>query len=807
MIRPYQSQSIAKAQGSHQAIPTIVLIAFGAAFFLLTLRLGASPAGDLLDPSWAAAISHAFKNGAAWGRDIVFPYGPLGFLHAFSPYDPDLFPLFLTGQIIVGLLISTLIAMSLRSLTTMGVLGFALSALAIAPALWGDVLFIFAATSSLLVLLPHVTGNKTDDRLETLKILIGSLTLATLALIKINMLFPALTYWATISFLYLKKEKPSSRAAAMLAFPVFLLGIWLASRQDLSDLPTFLATSLHSVSQYTQGMSLAPSLADDAIGLIFAALAAALFLAIAWPHRRETSILVSLAYMALCLFMAWRSGFTRADAHILTFYASLPLISITLLALPVRNATRYGALALSAACLVCYFHYNQKLLSLGPAASPTIAAHQIWSSIRFLSNPNELTGIRESERMAAEEQHGLPKIRSIVGNASIDMFGSQQGVLIANNLDYSPRPTIQSYAAYSPKLAELNRRHYSNHETSPRFVLIGATPIDNHLFASEDPLSLMEILKSYGPVTMERSFLLMRRLPADPGPADKVAHGSARIGEWISIPATRRHGYVTLKIDIRRSVLGTVASTLIREPALNLEYVLSDGTVLTYRLIRGNANSGFIVNPLLRSGEDIVRLYFDTPLQQVAQVRLVPSSRQGAFHFKDTFDYSLDAGSLPHSAVEQARTSAWNILYPGFSHVPTSQTGLVTTTNVNGQTMVFAHADASLDFSPGTGSFRIVADVGVDSEIALHAECNNADGVQFQLTKPGLDEPLAALHVAAPRTKAPANTSHALQADHVTTEAGEIVRLEVLSGPPGSSSICDWAFINGFRIDVESQEQ
>ncbi len=45
------------------------------------------PAPDL-DSSWALALGYAFNHGWQFGKDIVFTYGPYGFLYG-KLFDPD----------------------------------------------------------------------------------------------------------------------------------------------------------------------------------------------------------------------------------------------------------------------------------------------------------------------------------------------------------------------------------------------------------------------------------------------------------------------------------------------------------------------------------------------------------------------------------------------------------------------------------------------------------------------------------------------------------------------------------------------
>src|SRR5438046_1733097 len=66
-------------------------------FLLLTLpTFLPEPSSDV---SWAAVLHYAWAANWQFGRDIVFTYGPLGFLHP-GIYMPETWPWFLAYQVV-----------------------------------------------------------------------------------------------------------------------------------------------------------------------------------------------------------------------------------------------------------------------------------------------------------------------------------------------------------------------------------------------------------------------------------------------------------------------------------------------------------------------------------------------------------------------------------------------------------------------------------------------------------------------------------------------------------------------------------
>src|SRR5260221_6449265 len=68
-------------------VPTWLL---GAIVALLGWKVAMNPPSVGLDSSWNGGLAMALENGLQWGRDIVFTYGPLGFMNGQGLWYSDL---------------------------------------------------------------------------------------------------------------------------------------------------------------------------------------------------------------------------------------------------------------------------------------------------------------------------------------------------------------------------------------------------------------------------------------------------------------------------------------------------------------------------------------------------------------------------------------------------------------------------------------------------------------------------------------------------------------------------------------------
>lgn len=79
------ARRIGERTGPLARIPHYVRIA--AVVGLLTWPvISLAPEPRVLDPSWQAALHMSFRSGLHFGRDVIFTYGPLGFLALPTPH-------------------------------------------------------------------------------------------------------------------------------------------------------------------------------------------------------------------------------------------------------------------------------------------------------------------------------------------------------------------------------------------------------------------------------------------------------------------------------------------------------------------------------------------------------------------------------------------------------------------------------------------------------------------------------------------------------------------------------------------------
>ena len=108
------------------AITAAVAIAAGVLVLLLQIKIG-NGFGDSLDAAWGEVLNWGTAHGAQWGRDLVFTYGPLGFVTPDISFDPATYWPTLLLQIGFAAVTALLVAVNLRKLTLASGLAFVLA--------------------------------------------------------------------------------------------------------------------------------------------------------------------------------------------------------------------------------------------------------------------------------------------------------------------------------------------------------------------------------------------------------------------------------------------------------------------------------------------------------------------------------------------------------------------------------------------------------------------------------------------------------------------------------------------------------
>jgi hypothetical protein len=745
---------------------------------------------DGLDPSWRAALLQARHLDLGFGNQIVFAGGPLSHVYT-KGFSNSLFhELLFSTVLFTAFYLAFLINAVTRSGTVfVAIVGITPFFLSVVP----DAIYIglpFCA-SLLGTLQPQGT------RVRAL-VALGAAASAIATLAKFSV-FPA----AAVGFLVV-----DALAVRNKRFPIatiaYGLGItatfWFTSPNGV--LAEFIRNSLDFSAGYSEAMSLSGSVRE----LCLVAVGTLTIVGLAAVNEFRNARDGELQYMAafgrvimICafLFVCIKGGLVRHDPHAVIAWQGLSFAAAAYCASSWRTfSPRMAAafVALSVAGLMFTVGIWARYMNV-PAyevVSTQVAARKmdLMGWVEFISGPRRWLALKEAtQRGAAEQlriQHPLPAV-----DGTVDAIPSIQSALIAHDLRYVPRPSIQQYATYTHRLIEKNREFFRG-DRAPDFVLMAPEVIDGRYPAFAEGPIWPDLLARYAPQDIVGDLVVLRKRdrPLDL-PMRPMQTQSGTVGERVFFgPATQ--GVIFARIDLQPTLLGRLASLLFKSAMLDIHIQYADGTEARYRFLPAIAREGFFLSPTIASAETYLELAGGLAKTNPLKVRsfVIQPGTLAKWLWAKQFLVTLDAmdddalrADLMKSEMTpraKQRLELLSILY----QAPNAKLAML-------PQGLLAHAPIKFSIPTHTGR---TLDVGFGIVDGAWKDDANTDGVCFRVTVPGASAPAWERCLDPKQTSADRGPQ---QATITLPEAADTVEVETACR---NNCAWDWSYWNRLSL-------
>ena len=555
-----------------------------------------------LDPSWQIGINQAAAQGLAFGRDMIFTFGPYSFVFS-EVYHPATGTAMLLCCVYLAVIFGACIVPLKKNVRDVWVLA----------------LCVFLAgmiypRDALLFLIPLVVAlaafqryfsqesvqrsatSTTGSQVGWLVLLLSPLGLLPLVKGSLIVLCVAVPLLCFVSFLW-KNEK--IMAAICLVVPVLsALTFWILIGQSPTTIPDHLINLGQIIAGYTEAMALQGSLEHTFLYLLNAALL--LIVVIYYSTDRFKKIYLGSLY-SVFLFITFKAGFVRQDIHV---FIAADSLCIAALMLPFifnnLSGKLVGVLAVLTVLVTAnLFERSGDIAHQFVIEQFTATYLSAWEGIINRATIHDWPLSDYQARIASlRESAGFPPMRG-----TTDIYSFDQVDLIATGLRWSPRPILQSYSAYTPVLAEINRSHLLGAE-APDNIIFKVQPIDGRLPALMDGASWPQLLLNYH-VTASRNDELFLKKNASAYPAAErlpLKAEAHQFGEVVRVPAGTQP--VFAELTIQPTWVGRLANLLYKPNQLFIQITTEDGRVGVYRLIAGMAKSPFLISPFIGTTKD-----------------------------------------------------------------------------------------------------------------------------------------------------------------------------------------------------------
>ncbi|MFM0395399.1 hypothetical protein [Paraburkholderia phytofirmans] len=423
---------------------------------------------------------------------------------------------------------------------------------------------------------------------------------------------------ALLGFVALIWGRRFGLAALVVIVPaVAMITAWCWCGQPVEALPAFFIAQSPIISGYTEAMSYP----GPAGAVVFYAIASLIVVACIWRSWKlplPFRVIATLGAL-LYLFVSFKAGFIRQDAH--TIIGAGALLLVTIWAASLVNAR--AAITLLLISALCAYSALPKTYPLRALRDVSIDSYR--SMVGAALHPPTADDLRAAFRAANQAIAAQTPLPTIQG--TVDIYPVDLSAIFANDLAWSGRPVFQSYSAYTPALEAANAQHLLG-ATAPDTIFFDISPIDGRLAALDEASSWPILRSRYTVSEIGRRFVVMkRRSTAAPGEPSLLSEGTFSLSAPIAVP--RSDQPVVAKVGITQSLLGRMLSTVFRSPIMQVELTLDNGTVVTRRYIPAMGTNGFVISPFVESNESFVRMAQDGANQlRVKSVRFVSDKPQ-----------------------------------------------------------------------------------------------------------------------------------------------------------------------------------
>ena len=454
-----------------------------------------------LDSSYTWGLNYLLVHDYETLKQLVYPIGVLGFLKMPLAIGNNLIWAIVFYSIIKFWFLFSLLSLSISEYKVKRIIQFVLVV----------IISMYSGFDITLVALCVLLGIRFLEHQKLLSILM----LTIVAYISFNIktsigisAFSVLFMTVTINFLKLKDWKQLLKIIGISISTILIIGIILF--QDFGLIVTRFFQAFKISSGYSSSLSLHP----DNNWLVLSGFILSILLI---PLIFKTKRIRILFYQFLpSFFMMWKHAMVREDAshNGILFYFTLIFWAMAIIYCN-KNIWRMGILGIASMSL---FYLNLKNID---------GFNRINLNLNGIKNLNEIVHykkcVEDNNQITSKELEKL-KLNSetlnTIGQQTIDFYPWEHAYAKVNNLNWSPRKTLEIGASSSRWSSEIAASHYQG-DSAPEFVLFHyyadkyegkLSSIDGRYLLNDEPLVVFNLLKNYKIRIANDTFVVFKKL-------------------------------------------------------------------------------------------------------------------------------------------------------------------------------------------------------------------------------------------------------------------------------------------------------
>lgn len=602
---------------------SILIGIFALLIFLANAQMALPTSMVTLDHDNASQFSFAYftKMGFQYGTEVINNIGPYGFLH----YSRTCFDIYFWESIIFYLsmtavfsLFSGIMIMRMGGWLERSLCFIVLSVFPNPENFPSQVLLVCS-----LFILTTRRENRTSLALQCLAISM----MAFIALMKsIGVTLSFALLFLIISDTLIEKKYKKFYLLLFCYISTFITS-WLLAGQSMLGILDYLYAVFAFSSTYQEAMTVYENDLFYRFGMLNWMILLSILILSHIKNIKEASWVSKISIRSLlrvfaflgCAFVAWKHGFVRADVHVQIFYHfSIILFGIASpwILIPIiegNNPSKSKICQEPLLIFLSFFGICLGQFALNEANGPkpwkfekkykeqvkTLFSYGFHESKKFYN---------ESIKKGKENSSVSENLRKKVGDASIDHFGYEPGILLVNGFNYRPRPMAITFVAVGEYLRKLNASYYGNPEKTPEFIFVKKESIDNRFTSIDDADAFMMLLKNYKYAGYDANHLILRKdFRAKEIQMTKVLNSEIKMGEFWKVP-DNIDGFLYCKLKLDYSFYGKLKKFLYKPDEVQIVYRLKGGTEVKKKIILSAARAGFLLYPSIEGNVDLSSL-------------------------------------------------------------------------------------------------------------------------------------------------------------------------------------------------------
>lgn len=573
-----------------------------------------------LDVSWQMTLNYARMNHWVWGQDIIYTYGPLGFLATRIGLGVSKW-VFLLFDIFVVVNFFYIYRDFLKNALDKWLAFFMILAISITiDSMHGsDLSWVITVFSFYWMYKIHDNPRVGYFAFLCINIIICFYLKLNTGLVGVMLLTGQL-----INMLIFRKIKWFYPVLVLLSLSA---GIVVTGYLLHVSLPDYIKGALQIIKGYNDVMQLDTQdflrLELDVAILYYSFIGFCIIYFIGILREKKFSHIFFVGIAVLYIFLLRKQSVVRNDAyHYCEFfgYSSLVLLSGFFLK-PFDKLQRPISLCMLLLITLSMLYEVQN-------SGGTIDRMAMRRFTGLQEYFNAVSNYDKKPFLNNKRKRYIPaRVLDQIQNKTVDIFPWDSEYLLENKLNYTPRPVFQSFSSYTHYLQEKNYAFYEKH--APEYIIYDYESIDDRYPFNDDILTNFFICKNY---TFADSFvsngrwrtLLKKKDVVAPIQIDTPGRNkSFKIGQEMPVDWT-----MMMSITIGFTDEGRIESAYYRTPKVTIMLQRESGSWKTYKVSKEMMKTGVFVDRWINSNADYAKYMKDKfLLDRIVKVKIIADKR------------------------------------------------------------------------------------------------------------------------------------------------------------------------------------